>query len=210
MASTETLIAFVLAMTVFAVFPGPAVLYTAAQTIARGRRAGLMAALGLHVGGYVHVFAAALGLSAMLQHVPAAYAALKLAGALYLIWLGLTLIWQSGRAEAMPQVAQKTARRAFLESIVVEVFNPKAALFFLAFLPQFADPSGALPIGLQLFILGVVTLMAFTTTDLVTVFLASAVAKRVAANSVWKRALGWIGGGILIGLGSKLVFDQKT
>ena len=89
MASAETLIAFFLAMIVFAVFPGPAILYTAAQTITRGRRAGFMAALGLHIGGYVHVIAAALGLSAVLTLVPTAYAILKFAGALYLVWLGV-------------------------------------------------------------------------------------------------------------------------
>lgn len=210
MASTETLIAFLLAMSVFAFFPGPAILYTAAQTLARGRRAGFMAAVGLHVGGYVHVFAAAFGLSAMLALVPTAYAALKIAGALYLIWLGINLIRRTGASEELPKIENKSAHRAFLESIVVEVFNPKAALFFLAFLPQFADPAAAFPIALQLIILGVVTLMAFTSADILTVLMASAIAERTGEDSPIRRWLGWLGGSILIALGARLAMDNRS
>ena len=194
-------------MSVFAYVPGPAILYTAAQTLARGRRAGFMAALGLHVGGYVHVLAAAFGLSALLAYVPTAYAAIKLAGALYLVWLGIALIRQPD-VEGVGNVKPiKTGRRAFMESIVVEVFNPKAALFFLAFLPQFADPAGALPVWFQLIVLGVVTLAAFTSADIVTVFAASAVAARAKAGGWVRKALKWAGGSILIGLGLKLAVD---
>lgn len=210
MAPTETLLAFLVAMSVFAFFPGPAILYTAAQTIARGRRAGIMAAIGLHVGGYVHVVAAALGLSAMLTHVPLAYAGLKLIGALYLVWLGIGLIRRSGATGAMPPVEAKSARRAFFESIAVEVFNPKAALFFLAFLPQFADPAASLPMTVQLFILGFVTLVAFTMTDLITVFMAATIADRTVDNGWAQRALGWLGGGILVALGTRLALEART
>lgn len=210
MASTETLLAFVLAMSVFAFFPGPAILYTAAQTLARGRRAGLMAAVGLHVGGYVHVIAAALGVSAMLTHVPVAYAVLKLTGALYLIWLGIGLIRRSGSTETIPEIQDKTARRAFVESIIVEVFNPKAALFFLAFLPQFADPAASLPVALQLFILGFVTLVAFTAADLITVVMAATIAERTTGRRYIQRAFGWLGGGILVVLGARLALEARS
>lgn len=209
MASADTLIAFMLAMVVFAYVPGPAILYTAAQTLARGRNAGFMAALGLHIGGYFHVCAAAFGLSALLVYVPTAYAAIKLAGALYLIWLGIALIRQPDVDGPAPAVKAKSARKAFAESIVVEVFNPKAALFFLAFLPQFADPAGAWPVWLQLIVLGIVTLAAFTSADIATVFAASAVAARAKAGGWVRKSLKWIGGTILIGLGSKLALDQN-
>ncbi len=209
MASPDVLIAFVVAMAVFAYMPGPGILYTAAQTMARGRNAGYMAALGLHIGGYFHVIAAALGLSAALTYVPTVYLAIKLAGALYLIWLGIVLIRQRNRADNAQLAKIKSARKAFVESIVVEVFNPKAALFFLAFLPQFADPAGAWPVWLQLMVLGAATMVAFTSADIVTVFAASAIAARAKAGSWVQRALTCLGGSILIGLGSKLALENS-
>src|SRR5918998_5888345 len=133
MPSYELLLAFAAATAIFAYFPGPALLYTAAQTLARGRRAGFMAALGIHVGCYAHVFAAAFGLSAVFRHVPELYAALKIVGALYLVWLGIDMLRSRGLSGEPGPVAPKSARRAFLESVVVELCNPKVAIFFMAF-----------------------------------------------------------------------------
>ena len=94
MADFDTLIAFFIASAIFAYMPGPALLYTTAQTITRGRRGGLMAAFGIHLGGYVHVVAAALGLGFLLSQVPTAYMIIKFAGAGYLVWLGFRMIVQ--------------------------------------------------------------------------------------------------------------------
>jgi threonine/homoserine/homoserine lactone efflux protein len=207
MASTEVLIAFAVATALFAYFPGPALLYTAAQTLARGRRAGLMAALGIHIGCYAHVIAATLGLSAVFRYVPEAYTALKIAGAAYLVWLGVQML-RGGGTDAAPKIAPKSARRAFAESIVVELLNPKVAIFFIAFLPQFVDPAGSLPIWLQSLILGVIVNLAFSSADLVTVFAATAVVKRLKKSGAAERFARWIGGGLLIGLGIKLGFDK--
>lgn len=207
MASTEILLAFALATALFAYFPGPALLYTAAQTLARGRRAGLMAALGIHIGCYAHVLAATLGLSAVFRYVPEAYTVLKLAGAAYLVWLGVQMLRGGGSAEA-PKVAPKSPRRAFAESIVVELLNPKVAIFFIAFLPQFVDPAGTLPVWLQSLILGVIVNFAFSSADLVTVFAASAVMTRLRKSGAAERAARWVGGGLLIGLGLKLGTDK--
>jgi threonine/homoserine/homoserine lactone efflux protein len=207
MASTDVLIAFAIATALFAYFPGPALLYTAAETLARGRRAGLMAALGIHVGCYAHVIAATLGLSAVFRYVPEAYTALKIAGAAYLVWLGFQMLRGGGTSEA-PKVTPKSARRAFAESIVVELLNPKVAIFFIAFLPQFVDPGGSLPIWLQSLILGIIINLAFSSADLVTVFAASAVVTRLKKSGAAERAARWIGGGLLIGLGIKLGFDK--
>lgn len=207
MASTEVLIAFAVATALFAYFPGPALLYTAAQTLARGRRAGLMAALGIHIGCYAHVIAATLGLSAVFRYVPEAYTALKIAGAAYLVWLGVQML-RGGGTDAAPKIAPKSARRAFAESIVVELLNPKVAIFFIAFLPQFVDPAGSLPIWLQSLILGVIVNLAFSSADLVTVFAASAVVRRLKKSGTAERFARWIGGGLLIGLGIKLGFDK--
>lgn len=207
MASTEVLIAFAAATALFAYFPGPALLYTAAQTLARGRRAGLMAALGIHIGCYAHVIAATLGLSAVFRYVPEAYTALKIAGAAYLVWLGVQML-RGGGMDAAPKIAPKSARRAFAESIVVELLNPKVAIFFIAFLPQFVDPAGSLPIWLQSLILGVIVNLAFSSADIVTVFAASAVVRRLKKSGTAERFARWIGGGLLIGLGIKLGFEK--
>lgn len=206
MASTEILITFAVATALFAYFPGPALLYTAAQTLARGRRAGLMAALGIHVGCYAHVLAATLGLSAVFRYVPEAYTALKIAGAAYLVWLGIQML--RGGSDEAPKITPKSTRRAFAESIIVELLNPKVAIFFIAFLPQFVDPAGSLPVWLQSLILGVIVNLAFSSADLVTVFAASAVMGRLHKSGAAERAARWIGGSLLIGLGVKLGTDK--
>jgi threonine/homoserine/homoserine lactone efflux protein len=208
MPSLDHLIPFAIATFLFAIFPGPALLYTAAQTLARGRAAGFMAALGIHIGGYAHVLAAALGLSAVFVHVPQLYFALKIAGALYLIWLGVGLIRTRLDVDALPQVRAQSARRALLQSIVVEVLNPKVALFFIAFLPQFVDPAAAFPLWLQFLALGVIVNLAFTTADLITVLLTSSVLTGLRRSGVAQRVARIVGGSVLIGLGARLAIAR--
>lgn len=204
MPGLDLLIPFALATAVFAYFPGPALLYTAAQTLAGGRRAGLMAALGIHLGCYVHVLAAAFGLSAILRYVPELYLALKLAGAAYLIWLGLSMLRQKDAGDTSLARPPKSTRRALIESMFVEILNPKVALFFIAFLPQFVDPSAALPIGLQFLVLGVIVNAAFSSADLVTVFLTDRVVRSVKSSSLGARLARAAGGLVLVGLGFRL------
>jgi threonine/homoserine/homoserine lactone efflux protein len=210
MPSFELLLAFAAATAVFAYFPGPALLYTAAQTLARGRRAGLMAAFGIHVGCYAHVLAAAFGLSAVFRHVPELYAALKIAGALYLVWLGIDMLRGRGLGGGGEpgRVAPKSARRAFFESIVVELVNPKVAIFFMAFLPQFVDPSASFPIWLQFLILGTIVNLAFSSADLVTVFAAATLMRRLKGDGVGRKLVRYGGGSILIGLAARLALDR--
>src|SRR6476660_4874777 len=141
MPSFDILLAFAAATLAFAAFPGPAMLYTAAQTLARGRKSGFLAALGVHCGCYVHVIAATLGLSAIFRHVPELYLALKLVGAAYLVWLGIGMLRNRGDGGEPQPAAWKSPGRAFVESMLVEILNPKAAIFFVAFLPQFVDPA---------------------------------------------------------------------
>ena len=208
MASWETLLAFASLTLIVAYFPGPALLYTAAQTIAHGRRAGLMAMLGIHVGCYLHVFAAAFGLSAVFKHVPELYMAVKIAGAVYLVWLGIGMIRarlvQSDVAVSPP----KTVKRALTDSFIVEVLNPKVALFFIALLPQFVDPAGSLPVWAQFLILGTIVNFAFSSADLVTVFGASLVMRRMKASRAGFALGRWLGGSMMIGLGVKLAADK--
>lgn len=208
MASWETLVAFATVTILVAYFPGPALLYTAAQTISHGRKAGLMAMLGIHLGCYLHVFAAAFGLSAVFRHVPELYMAVKIAGALYLVWIGIGMIRSRLGAADQPLAPAKTVKRALLDSFIVEVLNPKVALFFIALLPQFVDPAGSLPVWAQLLVLGVIVNFAFSSADLVTVFGASFVVgamKKTRAGFAFGR---WIGGSLMIGLGLKLATDR--
>jgi threonine/homoserine/homoserine lactone efflux protein len=208
MASWETLFAFATVTILVAYFPGPALLYTAAQTISHGRRAGFMAALGIHLGCYVHVMAAAFGLSAVFKHVPELYLAVKIAGALYLVWLGIGMIRSQLAAADAPITPPKTVKRALLDSFIVEILNPKVALFFIALLPQFVDPAGSLPVWAQFLILGTVVNFAFSSADIVTVFGASSVMrlmKKTQAGFAFGR---WLGGSLMIGLGLKLATDK--
>jgi threonine/homoserine/homoserine lactone efflux protein len=209
MASWETLLAFATLTLLVAYFPGPALLYTAAQTIAHGKKAGLMAMLGIHLGCYLHVFAAAFGLSAVFKHVPELYLAVKLAGALYLVWLGIGMIRSRlGTAEPQAVAPQKTVKRALIDSFIVEVLNPKVALFFIALLPQFVDPAGSLPVWAQFLILGTIVNFAFSSADLVTVFGASLVMKTMKASRAGFAFGRWLGGSLMIGLGVKLATDR--
>jgi threonine/homoserine/homoserine lactone efflux protein len=207
--SLDILLAFAAATFVFAAYPGPALLYAAAQTLARGRKSGFLAALGIHCGCYVHVIAATLGLSALLAHVPELYLALKLIGAAYLVWIGIGMIRNRGvnGGEAAP-VASKSPARAFLESMLVEILNPKVAIFFLAFLPQFVDPSAAYPVWLQFLILGVIVNCAFSSADIVVVMLASTLVSRLRRVGAVERLIRVAGGTLIAGLGVRLALDR--
>lgn len=209
MPGLDLLVPFAVATAIFAYLPGPALLYTAAQTIARGRRAGLLAALGIHLGCYLHVIAAALGLSAVLHYVPTLYLTLKLAGAGYLIWLGVSLWRQEATATGLVEMPAKTKRRALLESMLVEILNPKVALFFLAFLPQFVDPGAGFPVALQFLILGVIVNLTFSSADIITVVLADKVMGYVRRSGHGVRMAKRLGGGLLVVLGVRLALTRQ-
>jgi threonine/homoserine/homoserine lactone efflux protein len=210
MPSTELLITFFITTALFAYIPGPAMLYAAAQTLARGRRAGLMATLGIHVGCYVHVTAAAAGLSIIFHAVPVLYMAVKLAGAAYLVWLGISLFRSKGQGEPQPAVGDpKSGRRAFIESISIEVLNPKTAIFFLAFLPQFIDPAAGFPVWLQFVLLGTIVNGIFSSADVVCVMLAGAVVSRLRRSASAQRLVQRAGGAMLVGLGAHLALQRS-
>lgn len=206
----DLLIAFAIATAIFAYMPGPAMLYTAAQTLARGRRGGLMAVIGIHVGCYVHVLAAVFGLAALMKLVPELYVALKFAGALFLIWLGISMLrMPKEEARDRPLIPLKSPRRAFLDSMLVEILNPKTAIFFVAFLPQFVDPSATMPVWLQLLVLGTLVNFAFSSADVVVVLAAAAAMARLRASSLAQRVMPTVGGAILVGLGIRLAADRS-
>jgi threonine/homoserine/homoserine lactone efflux protein len=210
MPSYELLISFFVATSIFACVPGPGMLYAAAQTLARGRRAGWLSAMGLHLGGYTHIAAAAFGLAVLLEAVPLLYAVVKFAGAGYLIWLGLKLF-----ASAKPGAASRPGGeapapgRAVWQSVIVEVLNPKTALFYLAFLPQFTDLSASLPLSAQILILGAIVNLMFSTTDAACILLSERAARLLAASRSAERLARRLGGGVLVGLGINLAATRQ-
>lgn len=155
---------FVSASLVLLLVPGPAVLYIIARSAEQGRKAGLVSVLGIHVGTLVHIAAAVIGLSAVIAASAHAFTVVKLAGALYLVYLGVQTIrgaGANGRGEG--PAPQRSLRRVFWDGTVVNVLNPKTALFFLAFVPQFVDPAAGnatsqlVTLGLLFVALGIVT-----------------------------------------------------
>lgn len=166
MVAPHTLALFALAALALVVIPGPNVLYITTRSVAEGRRSGVVSALGVEAGTLVHVAVAAVGLSYLIAASAVAFAVVKYAGAAYLIYLGVRTLLARGDGE--PEItAPRGLRRVFMEGLVVNVFNPKVILFFLALLPQFVDrAAGAVPgqivlLGLVLFSLGVLTDMTY-------------------------------------------------
>ncbi|HEX2045734.1 MAG TPA: LysE family translocator, partial [Gaiellaceae bacterium] len=149
----STLLLFAGASLALLVVPGPAVLFIVARSVEHGRSAGLVSMLGVQVGALVHVAAAVLGISALLVQSAVAFSVVKYAGAGYLVYLGVRRLLDRGSAEATARGEAQAFARLFRQGIVVNVLNPKAALFFFAFLPQFVEPEAG-AVALQMGLLG--------------------------------------------------------
>ena len=191
---------FVVAALALLLVPGPAVLYVVARSIHEGRRAGLASVVGIHVGTLVHIAAATLGLSALIASSAAAFTAVKIAGAVYLVGLGL---WTLLSRRAEPDVAlggERNLRRAFAQGIVVNVLNPKTALFFLAFLPQFVDPNAPHP-ALQIAFLGFLFALLGLATDSVWALAAGTAGGVLRRSRRFLRTQRYVTGTVYIGLG---------
>lgn len=209
MPGLETLLIFTAAALIMNLSPGPSNFYVLSRSLAQGTSAGLIATAGLAAGSLVHVAAAALGLSAIFLYSPTAYGILKLVGAGYLIYLGLTYLI-SARSMPAPGAAQvpKTGRKIFLESALVEILNPKTALFFLAFLPQFADVAAG-PLAPQILMLGIIVTLTAIPCDAAVAGLSGRSARLLTASPLARRLQSWISGSILIGLGAFLAFGER-
>ena len=203
MPEASTLALFTLAAITLLVIPGPAVLYIVTRSVDQGRAAGLASVCGVHVGTLVHVAAAALGLSALLVSSATAYHTARWLGAAYLIWLGVRRLL--ARDEEAGAVAAGPGRRAglrriFAQGVVVNVLNPKTALFFFAFLPQFVDTSrGSVPV--QVLVLGVGFVLLGLVSDGSYALLASTGAGWLRRRRGLARASRLVSGGVLISLG---------
>lgn len=190
-----------------AVSPGPGIFYVAARTLAGGRGEGLASSFGTGLGGLVHVAAGAVGVSALVMASAEAFTILKLAGALYLVWLGLKAI-REARQPFEANVTTTGAPRAFREGILVEALNPKTAAFFLAFLPQFVDPTAG-PIWLQFLLLGLISVTLNTAVDVVVAILASRARSIAVGRPTLLRRLRTGAGGAIAALGVALLFARR-
>ncbi len=197
----ETLAVFSLAALAILVVPGPAVIYIVTRSIYQGRGAGLASVLGIHIGTLVHLAAATVGLSAILLSSSTAFTVVKVVGALYLIVIGIrTLLGRADPADTDPQRPPRRRRRDFAEGVVVNILNPKTALFFLAFLPQFVDPALG-QASLQIVVLGLTFMLLGLVTDSIWALAAGSAGERLRKSHRWARIQRYVSGSVFVGLG---------
>jgi threonine/homoserine/homoserine lactone efflux protein len=198
--TNASIIAFIAASLVVLLVPGPGVLYVVARSLAQGQRAGLISVLGLSAGVAVHVVAATAGLSAILMTSAITFSVVKMLGAAYLIYLGVRILLARPPQPLVDRPAARTAYRLFVDGVVVSVLNPKIAIFFLAFLPQFADSKrGAIP--QQILLLGLIYVALALITDGTYAILAGRTRRclaKIASRTSWSR---YASGIVFIGLG---------
>ena len=197
MPDASTFALFVVAALVLLVVPGPSVLYIVARSIEGGRSAGLVSVLGVQTGALVHIAFAAVGLSAILASSAVAFSVVKWLGAAYLVWLGLRQIFGRDEVEGEATVEPAPLSRVFSQGVIVNTFNPKTALFFLAFLPQFVDP-GRGAVAPQVLALGVLFLVLATLSDSTYAVVAGSVRPWLGER---RRAMARVSGLSYIGLG---------
>jgi threonine/homoserine/homoserine lactone efflux protein len=199
---------FLTAALLLAIAPGPGMLYVLARSLAGGRREGVLSAFGTFLGGMVHVFAAAAGLSIILAKSALAFATMKYAGAGYLCFLGIRMILDARSADSAPERVTLRSRNPFWQGIATEALNPKTALFFLSFIPQFVDYHSG-HVFAQFVVLGVISVTLNTTADLVVTALAGPLGNRIRSSVVFRRRQRALTGAIMIGLGAYLATSES-
>lgn len=202
---------FFVAALVLALLPGPSIFYVSTRSLAAGRLEGLASGAGTGIGGMVHVAAGTAGLSALVLASAQLFALLKLAGAVYLVWMGIGMFRAARRDAAMLQTVEPkpaNPRRAVVDGILVEALNPKTAAFFIAFLPQFVDLSRG-HVALQFLLLGLVSVVLNTSVDLVVALAAGAVRGSLTerGNTIMRVRQG--AGGLMVALGVDLLLTRR-
>lgn len=196
MLDLTTMMAYFSAALLLAVMPGPGMLYVLARSLHGGRREGVLSSLGTAIGGSVHVLAAAFGISVILAASSVAFAIVKYAGAAYLMYVGIKMLLEKLETDT---AATTSIGNPFTQGIITEVLNPKTALFFLSFIPQFVDPAGN--VTLQFIVLGSISVFLNTTADLVVTFFAGPLGKRLRTSKRWQQRQRVATGTAMIGLG---------
>jgi threonine/homoserine/homoserine lactone efflux protein len=202
----SSLVLFMTGAMLLLLIPGPAVLYITSRSIGLGRAAGLASAMGIAVGTMFHVAAATLGLSALLVSSTAAFQLVKYAGAAYLIYLGIRTLRDGGAGALDPSGERRSLRGIFGQGVLVNLLNPKTALFFLAFLPQFVDPARG-HATLQIFELGVLFALMGWVSDSIWATIAGTFGTRLRGNVRLGRVQRKVSGGVLIALGLASAFS---
>ncbi len=203
MPAPHTLALFMLAALALNLTPGPDMLYVTARSVSDGRRAGIVAALGIGAGTLVHITALALGLAALLAAVPLAYDVLRIAGAVYLLVIGVQLLLRPRSSSTTMALSPASHKTIFAQAVVTNVLNPKVALFFLAFLPQFVDPAAG-PAVAQIVLLGLLFDVQGTAVNIAVALLASGTTRRLRTNVRAVSLLQRLTGAIFVALGAKL------
>ena len=207
MPDATTFALFALACLAFLAIPGPSVFYIVTRSLVQGRRAGVTSMLGVQAGGLVHVVAAAFGVSALIASSAAAFTVVKYAGAAYLVFLGVRKLLARDIPEDVeiePRTPRSTAE-LFGHGIVVNVLNPKTALFFLAFLPQFVDPHAG-PVAPQMLVLGTMLVSLGVLSDGTYALLAAGAGNKLRSAARTRRRLEKLSGGVFVGLGLVAAF----
>ena len=211
MIDSTRLLLFLTAAVLLAVAPGPGMLYVLARSLAGGKREGVLSALGTFLGGIVHVLAAALGVSVVLARSAVAFSTVKYAGAAYLCFLGVRMILDARKPEASSAddftKTTTSTRNPLWQGVATEVLNPKTALFFLSFIPQFVNrESGHL--FFQFVLLGSVSVILNTTADLIVISLAGPLGRKIRSSAQFQHRQRTVTGVIMIGLGTYLATSK--
>jgi len=199
---------FLSAAILLAIAPGPGMLYVLARALGGGRREGLLSALGTFFGGMVHVFAAAAGVSVILAQSAMAFAAVKYLGAGYLCFLGIRMILDARSDETISVAGLRPARNPFWQGILTEVLNPKTALFFLSFIPQFVNRAHG-RVFLQFVLLGILSVTLNTAADIAVTLLAGPLGQRIRGSARFRRRQRTLTGTVMIGLGAYLALGES-
>jgi threonine/homoserine/homoserine lactone efflux protein len=207
MPDLATLALFSAATLALLLVPGPAVLFIVTRSVAQGRAAGMVSVLGVHTGSLVHIVASALGISALLAASATAFTVVKYVGVAYLVWLGIRKLVQRSAAAEVAEVVVHSKRRMFWEGFVVNVLNPKTAIFFLAFLPQFTD-TGLGPVAPQILVFGLLWIALGLVSDGTYALLSSALAGRIRRSTRARRRLDIGSGLVYLGLAALLTGEK--
>ncbi len=208
MPDPTTLLTYVAVLAGFVFFPGPSIIMTLARTTTSGPRIGIATSLGIAVGDLGHTLLAVIGLSAIIMTSAQAFTVVKLLGAAYLIYIGLRSLLERGHADGRATGAGVSVRAAFRQACVAELLNPKSAMFFLAFLPQFVTPAnGSVPS--QLLVLGAIFVLMGTFATMTVALGAGRVNRFLRRNPAIEKWQSKVVGSIYCGLGIRLVFQEK-
>lgn len=208
MPALETIVLFVAATLLLNVTPGPSIAYVMSRTFGQGRKAGIVSALGLGTGSLLHAIGATLGLSAVIAYSPLAYAVVTYVGAAYLVYLGVSLLRQRTTMVADAGPPPVSLRRVYWQGVLTEVLNPKIALFFLSFLPQFVDPTRGSLAGQTLFF-GLLFHVTGVPINMLVAVAGSAIAAVFSRNPLLEGIRQWLSGMVLIGLGVRLALSER-